>query len=213
MMNSEIHNCPKIGEINMRTSYQRLIAISLIAATPWIGSGCMMGMMGMGGMHSDGQHGQAHNHNAQSQHTLNQRLDHLIEQAVTDLAANTLPLQTLAIGELRAQAPIDEDILEGKLTAQLVEKGQLAVVDRKRLKLLLDEQGLSLSGAIDASNAPKIGKLVGVDGFLIGAVAINENRLSLNLKIIATESGVVVWAKEMMEGKHQQEGDMMQHMQ
>jgi TolB-like protein len=140
-------------------------------------------------------------------------LDHLIEQAVTDLAANTLPLQTLAIGELRAQAPIDEDTLEGKLTAQLVEKGQLAVVDRKRLKLLLDEQGFSLSGAIDAKNAPEIGKLASVDGFLVGAVVFNENQLSVNLKIIATESGVVVWAKEMMEGKHQQEGDMMQHMQ
>jgi hypothetical protein len=196
----------------MRTSYQRLIAISLIAATPLIGSGCMMGMMGMGGMHNDDQHGQSHNQNAQTQHTLNQRLDHLIEQAVTDLAANTLPLQTLAIGELRAQAPIDEDILEGKLTAQLVEKGQLAVVDRKRLKLLLDEQGLSLSGAIDASNAPKIGKLVGVDGFLVVAAVFTDNKLSLNLKIIATESGVVVWAKEMTERKHPQEGDMMQHM-
>lgn len=196
----------------MRTSYQRLIAISLIAATPLIGSGCMMGMMGMGGMHNDDHQGQSQNHNAQTQHTLNQRLDHLIEQAVTELAADTLPLQTLAIGELRAQAPIDEDILEGKLTAQLVEKGQLAVVDRKRLKLLLDEQGLSLSGAIDASNAPKIGKLIGVDGFLVVAAVFIDNKLSLNLKIIATESGVVVWAKEMMERKHQQEGDMMQHM-
>lgn len=196
----------------MRTSYQRLIAISLIAATPLIGSGCMMGMMGMGGMHNDDHQGQSQNHNAQTQHTLNQRLDHLIEQAVTELAADTLPLQTLAIGELRAQAPIDEDILEGKLTAQLVERGQLAVVDRKRLKLLLDEQGLSLSGAIEASNAPKIGKLVGADGFLVVAAVFIDNKLSLNLKIIATESGVVVWAKEMMERKHQQEGDMMQHM-
>lgn len=181
----------------MRPSYRKIIAFSLIAAAPLIGSGCMMGMGG--GMHGGDHHGRSHDHNAQTQHTLNQRLDHLIEQAVTDLAAKTLSLQTIAIGELLAQAPMDADILEGKLTAQLVEKGRLAIVDRKRLKLLMEEQGLSLSGAIDANNAPKLGKLVGVDGFLIGTTVFNEDQLTLNLKIISTESGIIIWAKEISE--------------
>ncbi len=180
----------------MRQLYRRVIAIGLTVAAPFIGSGCMMGMMGMHG----GEHpGRSHQRETQPRLTLNQRLDGLIEQAVTDLTAKNLPLQSIAIGELRAEAPIDEDILEGKLTAQLVEKGRLAVVDRKRLKLLLDEQGLSLSGAIDTTNAPKIGKLVGVDGFLIGTVVFNEDHLTLNLKIISTESSIVVWAKEVTE--------------
>lgn len=184
----------------MQPLYRRVIAISLIVATPFIANGCMMGMAGM---HGGGHHGQSHGHDVQPPLTLNQQLDSLIEQAVADLAANPavagLPLQTIAIGELRALAPIDEEILEGKLTAQLVEKGRLAVVDRKRLKLLLDEQGVSLSGAIDADTAPKIGKLVGVDGFLFVTAFFNENQLALHLKIITTESGIVVWAKEISE--------------
>lgn len=185
----------------MRPSYRRVIAVSLFAAMPFIGSSCMMGMAPP--WRGGGHHGRPHDHDTQPRLTLNQRLDSLIEQAVTDLTASPavaeLPQQTIAIGELRAEAPMDKNILEGKLTAQLVEKGRLAVVDRKRLKLLLDEQGLSLSGAIDANNAPKIGKLVGVDGFLVGAAVFNESQLVLNLKIISTESGIIIWAKEISE--------------
>lgn len=180
----------------MQISHRKIITIIFIAATPFIGSGCMMGM---GGMHGGDHPGRSLESEAKPRPTLNQRLDRLIEQAVTDLATKTLSLQTLAIGELQAAAPIEAEILEGKLTAQLVEKGRLTIVDRQRLKLLLEEQGLSLSGAIDTTNAPKIGKMVGVDGFLIGTAVFNEDQLTLNLKIIATESGVIIWAKEVSE--------------
>src|SRR3954462_2191658 len=53
---------------------------------------------------------------------------------------------------------------------ELVKSGKFRVVEREQLEALMKEKGLTLSGDVDPSTAVKVGKLLGVNYLLTGAV-------------------------------------------
>src|SRR4029079_8712759 len=53
---------------------------------------------------------------------------------------------------------------------ELVKSGKFRVVEREQLQALMDEKNLTLSGDVDPSTAVKVGKLLGVNYLLTGAV-------------------------------------------
>lgn len=60
---------------------------------------------------------------------------------------------------------------------------QFSVIEREKLALVMKEQGLSASGAVDATTAASVGKLLGVRYILTGAVdsfTINRTRAATN---------------------------------
>lgn len=56
------------------------------------------------------------------------------------------------------------------IVEELVKTGTYSVVDRKALDKLLAEQNFQNSDRADASTAAKIGKILGVDGIIIGSI-------------------------------------------
>jgi curli biogenesis system outer membrane secretion channel CsgG len=56
------------------------------------------------------------------------------------------------------------------LATEIVKSRKFRVIEREKLKSILKEQGLSLSGAIDPSTAVKVGRLLGVEYIITGAV-------------------------------------------
>lgn len=63
------------------------------------------------------------------------------------------------------------------LTHELVQTGQFSVIERNKLESILREQDLASSGAVDASTAARMGKVLGVQMVVIGSVlefGINE---------------------------------------
>jgi hypothetical protein len=50
-----------------------------------------------------------------------------------------------------------------------MKKGYM-IVERSRVDQVLKEQGLGLTGAIDQSTAAEIGKILGVQGLIVGSV-------------------------------------------
>lgn len=60
--------------------------------------------------------------------------------------------------------------IEDWLVEKLVQSGQFRVIERKELESVLQEQELSLSGAIDDKTAVKVGKLLGCQLVVLGAV-------------------------------------------
>lgn len=63
------------------------------------------------------------------------------------------------------------------LTAKLVQSGEFRVIERQQLEQVLGEQDLGASGRIDPTTAARIGKILGVQLVVIGAVTefgINE---------------------------------------
>ena len=102
---------------------------------------------------------------------------------------------------------------------ELVKSGKFRVVEREQLEALMKEKNLSLSGDVDPSSAVKIGKLLGVNYLLTGAVteygaeetgahgggigrlpgfsAGKKNFVAaLNARLIDTSTGEIVWADE-----------------
>jgi curli biogenesis system outer membrane secretion channel CsgG len=57
-----------------------------------------------------------------------------------------------------------------EFVTQLVQSGEFSVIERQKLQAILSEQGLGASGAVTASTAPKIGKLLGVQLIFTGSI-------------------------------------------
>ncbi len=102
---------------------------------------------------------------------------------------------------------------------QLVKSGKFRVVEREQLEALMKEKGLTLSGDVDPSTAVKVGKLLGVNYLLTGAVTeygaeehgahgsgfrgipgfgVHKKTFTaaMNARLIDTSTGEVVWADE-----------------
>lgn len=102
---------------------------------------------------------------------------------------------------------------------ELVKSGKFRVVEREQLAALMEEKNLTLSGDVDPATAVKVGKLLGVNYLLTGAVtefgvtdsgahAPGVRRLpgfsagkrnfvaAMNARLIDTSTGEIVWADE-----------------
>lgn len=102
---------------------------------------------------------------------------------------------------------------------ELVKSGKFRVVEREQLEALMQEKGLTLSGDVDPRTAVKVGKLLGVNYLLTGAVteygvtgtnvdtpwvgnlpsvsvAKKSFVAAMNARLIDTSTGEIVWADE-----------------
>lgn len=125
-----------------------------------------------------------------------QILDQMIIEAVSDLSSKDLAIGSIAVWKIKSRtAGLNVETARRKLITHLVNLDRFKVLSRERLKEILEEQSLSLSGAIDEKRAVEIGKLIGIEGFIDGYASIDNNRIVLDLSLIETKSGVIVWAK------------------
>src|SRR4030095_4449534 len=102
---------------------------------------------------------------------------------------------------------------------ELVKSGKFRVVEREQLEALMQEKNLTLSGDVDPATAVRVGKLLGVNYLLTGAVteygvtdksahgsgigrlpgfAAGQRSFvaALNARVIDTSPGEMVWADE-----------------
>lgn len=112
------------------------------------------------------------------------------------------------------------------MVTELVKSGAYRVVDRERLKALMQEKSLSLSGDVDPKTAVKAGKLLGVEYLIVGSVTelgVSDRNVSspgmfgipsvrvrsqkmdaaLDARAISTTTGEIVWA----DSKHDSTSD------
>lgn len=102
---------------------------------------------------------------------------------------------------------------------ELVKSGKFRVVERERIAAIMQEKGLNLSGDIDPSTAMQIGKLLGAEYLLAGAVTEYGEEQSdvrtpgvrglpsvsvgkktftaaINARVFDVSTGEIVWADE-----------------
>lgn len=96
---------------------------------------------------------------------------------------------------------------------ELVKSGKFRVVDREQLEAMMQEKHLTQSGDIDPKSAMKLGKILGVNYLLTGAVTEYGNTdvsgggggvsagkrkfvAALNARLINASTGEVLWADE-----------------
>jgi len=96
-----------------------------------------------------------------------------------------------------------------QLVTQLVQSGKFSVIERDKLELVLKEQSLSASGAIDPKTAVRLGKLLGVQLILTGSITkfsikrhgggigplraeFGQAQSALDVRLIDTSTGEIV---------------------
>ncbi|HEV7509794.1 MAG TPA: CsgG/HfaB family protein [Thermoanaerobaculia bacterium] len=96
---------------------------------------------------------------------------------------------------------------------ELVKSGKFTVVDREQLEAMMQEKHLTQSGDIDKGTAMKLGKILGLNYLLTGAVTEYGNTdvsgggggvsagkrkfvAALNARLINASTGEVLWADE-----------------
>jgi hypothetical protein len=109
------------------------------------------------------------------------------------------------------------------LVTELVKKGNFRVMEREQLAAIMEEKHLSLSGDIDPKTAVKIGKMIGVEYLIAGAVTemgvadrnanvpalfgrlpsvnVRSQKLdaALDARAFSTSTGEIVWADTAKE--------------
>ena len=111
------------------------------------------------------------------------------------------------------------EAMQDVFVTELVKSGKFRVVEREQLQALMSEKNLTLSGDVDPATAVKVGKLLGVNYLLTGAVTeygsagtgvdtpgvrgipgVSVGKKSfvaaLNARLIDTSTGEIVWADE-----------------
>ena len=98
-------------------------------------------------------------------------LDEMVTDAIKAFSKtlDTIPddLKTVAVYKIEpdSKGEINISALQDQIGQALLEVGGFRVIDRKSLKSLMEEQKLSLTGAVDEREMVKVGKLIGVKGF------------------------------------------------
>ena len=87
------------------------------------------------------------------------------------------------------------DLLD-KLITGFVNINRFKVIERALLEKILEEQKLGMSGVLDASTAAEIGKGIGVDAVIVGSVTRANNALSIDARLIDTETAAIITAKD-----------------
>lgn len=79
-----------------------------------------------------------------------------------------------------------------KLTHEIVQIGDLTVIERSRIDQILKEQSFSLTGAVDTGTAAKIGKILSVDAVIIGTIRIKNGEVEFIARVIGSEKGIIL---------------------
>ncbi|MBN1893096.1 hypothetical protein JW906_01320 [bacterium] len=110
-------------------------------------------------------------------------------------AAITMPgIRKIAIADFQGPDRSGSQIAS-LLQSQLMETRFFDLMERDKLKTILDEQTMSLSGAVDESSAVEIGKLLGVDALIFGEVT--------TYRVEPDEAGVEKVQKKEGTGKYE----------
>lgn len=79
------------------------------------------------------------------------------------------------------------DMLSGDLGAT----GAFILVEREELERILREQELGMSGLVDPSGAPKVGRLLGAELLLYGSFVVTGNDLRIDARVVRAETGEI----------------------
>lgn len=101
---------------------------------------------------------------------------------------------------------VGENVAE-MLTTEMMSTGYFKVIERSELQKILEEQRLGLSGIIDDETAQQVGRILGVEGIVIGTVGEYGQKVAfgsfssgmvsvvaISLRLICVETGEIIWS-------------------
>lgn len=123
---------------------------------------------------------------------LNQRVTELSQQISKEMTENQKrTIAVIEFADLRGCVTDFGRYLAEVLITRLYQTKKFKVIERQLLNKLIAEQKLSLTGIIDPASARQLGKLLGVDAIASGTVTDLAQNLSVNARLIGTETGEI----------------------
>ncbi|MFP4522823.1 MAG: CsgG/HfaB family protein [Fibrobacterota bacterium] len=80
------------------------------------------------------------------------------------------------------------------LTTSMIKAGFFSVIERSQLDKILNEQSLGQSGIIEGETAVEVGKVLGVDGVVIGSISKYDDSVEGDVRIIDVRTGKALGA-------------------
>jgi TolB-like protein len=121
-------------------------------------------------------------------------------------------LPTLAVLDLKDGGSMGPDVqdlsnlgagLAMMLTTEMMRNPRVTLVERDQIKHLVAEQGLALSGMVDAATAIEVGRLLGAKYMLFGTYTDVMSRLRVDVRVVEVETGRLRQAKEVTRPREQ----------
>ena len=121
----------------------------------------------------------------------------LSEKTINSLRKDFPRLKANKINQIsfwNIQSPFDSDLMIDLMSVVITDDGNLQVVDRENLALILEEQKLNMQNFIDEQKAKRMGELYGIDAFIYGKIAKKQGAYFASLKLLNIYNGVIEWA-------------------
>ena len=108
-------------------------------------------------------------------------------------------------------APGSGEIAAESMTTHLLRVNSYEIIERSALEQILKEQKLGVTGAIDLETAAQLGKILGADALVIGAITEYQKRKNMVLppakatvtaRMVRTQTGVLDWTATCTAGWH-----------
>lgn len=118
------------------------------------------------------------------------------EPASSSLVGERLSMAVLPFASKGIGRELGEIDLFDKLITAFVNTRRFKVFERAQLQQILEEQQLGASGVIDISTAAQFGKGIGVDAVVVGSITQAGNSVSVDARLIDTETTAIITAKD-----------------
>ena len=83
------------------------------------------------------------------------------------------------------------------LVSELAAKPVFTVIERSRLRKILDEQGLAMTGLLDTSKAAEVGKLLAANYLIMGHISSLGRGMVVTSKMVDVQTGSIVAAPKV----------------
>lgn len=110
-----------------------------------------------------------------------------------------LTFNNSALGKANEElAPLGKGIADIMIN-DLASNTNLRVVERDQIAKILEEQGLTKSGAADAATAVKVGKLLGAHHMVAGGFITDRaaGTMRINIRVFKVETGEIEWTGDV----------------
>ncbi len=100
----------------------------------------------------------------------------------------------LGVWDLDAEgiSKAEANLLSDRLLTELVNTHEFVVLERKKMKDILTEQGFQYSGCVSGQCIVDIGKIVGAQQMVSGRVGKIGNTYTINARLISVETGIIL---------------------
>jgi TolB-like protein len=105
-----------------------------------------------------------------------------------------ISIAVLDFSDLSGNVSLFGKYVAGELLYLLQQKENVSIIERNNLEKILEEFKLQYSDFFDESTTKELGKIIGVDGLVMGTITNLENEAKISGRIISAETGTILSA-------------------